>query len=61
MLHYKKEISLSLQFTENPYLAEYIRSFTVSFMLGIQFIIELIFSLLFYFSGMYHFIMGLSS
>ena len=40
MLHYKKEISLSLQFTENPNLAEYIRSFTVSFMLGIQFIIE---------------------
>ena len=30
-------------------------------MLDIQFIIELIFSLLFYFSGMYHFIMGLSN
>ena len=52
MLHHKREIGLSLQFTENPNLVEYIRIFTVSFMLEIQFITELNFSLPFYFYGM---------
>ena len=52
MLHRKREISLSLQFTENPNLAEYIRIFTVSFMIEIQFIIEWISSLPFYISCM---------